>query len=83
MLSRTDSVPEDVLGYSPFVWVLRSSPLVLLPPPPPLPLLPPVVPLSLLQVPRVKYTFWNHDCSLVALASKHTVVIASKQLDQL
>ncbi|CAN0415857.1 unnamed protein product, partial [Hapterophycus canaliculatus] len=35
------------------------------------------------QVPRVKYTFWNHDCSLVALASKHTVVIATKQLDQL
>ncbi|CAM9484536.1 unnamed protein product, partial [Ectocarpus sp. 13 AM-2016] len=39
--------------------------------------------LAELQVPRVKYTFWNHDCSLVALASKHTVVIASKQLDQL
>lgn len=35
------------------------------------------------QVPRVKYTFWNHDCSMVALASKHTIVIASKQLDQL
>lgn len=35
------------------------------------------------QVPRVKYTFWNHDCSLVALASKHTIVIANKQLDQL
>lgn len=36
-----------------------------------------------LQVPRVKYSFWNHDYSLVALASKHTIVIATKQLDQL
>eukprot|EP00752_Nemacystus_decipiens_P007324 g6553.t1 len=39
--------------------------------------------LAELQVPRVKYSFWNHDCSLVALASKHTIVIANKQLDQL
>lgn len=35
------------------------------------------------QVPRVKYTFWNHDFSLVAMATKHTIVIATKLLDQL
>jgi len=35
------------------------------------------------QIPRVKYVFWNHDCSRVALVSKHAIVIASRQLEQL
>lgn len=39
--------------------------------------------LAELQVPRVKYIFWSQDCSMVALMSKHAIVIAGKQLDQL
>jgi len=35
------------------------------------------------QIPRVKYIFWNSDCSLVALVSKHAIVLASRQLEQL
>ncbi|KAJ1426745.1 vesicle coat complex COPI, alpha subunit [Ochromonadaceae sp. CCMP2298] len=37
-----------------------------------------------LQTPRVKYVEWNHDYSLVALVSKHQLVLANKQqLEQL
>jgi len=39
--------------------------------------------ISELQVPRVKYVIWNNDFSLVALISKHQVVLANKQLEQL
>ena len=35
------------------------------------------------QVPRVKYVIWNKDFSMVALISKHQLVLATKQLDQL
>jgi coatomer protein complex subunit alpha (xenin) len=33
-----------------------------------------------LQTPRVKYVVWNHDYSLVALVSKHQLVLANKQV---
>ena len=36
-----------------------------------------------LQVPRVKYVVWNKDYSCVALISKHQLVLANKQLEQL
>ena len=36
-----------------------------------------------LQVPRIKYVVWNADYSLVALISKHQLVICNKQLEQL
>ena len=39
--------------------------------------------ISELQVPRVKYVVWNKDYSMVALISKHQVVLANKQLEQL
>jgi coatomer protein complex subunit alpha (xenin) len=39
--------------------------------------------ISELQVPRVKYVVWNNDYSLVALISKHQVVLANKQFEQL
>lgn len=38
--------------------------------------------ISELQVPRVKYVVWNHDYSMIALISKHQLVLASKQLEQ-
>ncbi len=38
---------------------------------------------SEVQIPRVKYVIWNHDFSLVALISKHQIVLANKQLEQL
>eukprot|EP00640_Fibrocapsa_japonica_P000008 CAMPEP_0113939256 /NCGR_PEP_ID=MMETSP1339-20121228/5605_1 /TAXON_ID=94617 /ORGANISM="Fibrocapsa japonica" /LENGTH=864 /DNA_ID=CAMNT_0000942713 /DNA_START=20 /DNA_END=2611 /DNA_ORIENTATION=+ /assembly_acc=CAM_ASM_000762 len=34
-------------------------------------------------VPRVKYVFWNQDQSMVALVSKHAILIANKQCEQL
>lgn len=39
--------------------------------------------LSELQVPRVKYVVWNKDYSMIALLSKHQIVLANKQLEQL
>jgi coatomer protein complex subunit alpha (xenin) len=36
-----------------------------------------------LQVPRVKYVIWNQDYSMVALISKHQIVLANKQFDHL
>ena len=36
-----------------------------------------------IQVPRVKYVIWNKDYTMVALISKHQLVLATKQLDQL
>jgi coatomer protein complex subunit alpha (xenin) len=36
-----------------------------------------------LQIPRVKYVVWNKDFSMVALVSKHQLVLANKQLEQL
>lgn len=36
-----------------------------------------------IHVPRVKYVIWNHDYSFVALVSKHQIVLANKQLEQL
>jgi coatomer protein complex subunit alpha (xenin) len=36
-----------------------------------------------LQVSRVKYVVWNKDYSMLALISKHQVVLANKQLEQL
>lgn len=39
--------------------------------------------LAELQVPRVKYIVWNKDFSMVALISKHQLVLANKQLEQL
>jgi len=39
--------------------------------------------LSELQVPRVKYVVWNSDYSMVVLISKHQLVLANKQLEQL
>jgi len=36
-----------------------------------------------LLVPRVKYTFWSQDYSKVAFLTKHTIVIATKNLEQL
>jgi coatomer protein complex subunit alpha (xenin) len=39
--------------------------------------------ISELMVPKVKYVVWNSDYSLVALTSKHQVVLANKQLEQL
>ena len=36
-----------------------------------------------LQVPRVKYLVWNKDYSMVACLSKHQIVLATKQLEQL
>lgn len=38
--------------------------------------------ISELQVPRVKYVVWNNDFSMVALYSKHHLVLANKQLEQ-
>jgi coatomer protein complex subunit alpha (xenin) len=38
---------------------------------------------SEIQIARVKYVVWNNDYSLVALISKHQIVLANKQLDQL
>ena len=35
------------------------------------------------QVPRVKYVVWSKDYSHVALISKHQLVLATKQLEQL
>lgn len=39
--------------------------------------------ISELQVPRVKYVVWNKDYSMIALVSKHQLVLANKQLEQL
>ena len=39
--------------------------------------------ISELLVPRVKYVVWNKDFSLVTLISKHQLVVANKQLEQL
>ena len=39
--------------------------------------------LAELQVPRVKYVVWNKDYSMIALISKHQIVLATKQLEQL
>lgn len=39
--------------------------------------------LSELQASKVKYIVWNKDNSLVALMSKHQVVVANKNLEQL
>ena len=39
--------------------------------------------ISELQVPRVKYIVWNKDFSMIALISKHQLVLANKQLEQL
>ena len=39
--------------------------------------------ISELQVPRVKYVIWNKDYSMIALVSKHQLVLANKQLEQL
>jgi coatomer protein complex subunit alpha (xenin) len=39
--------------------------------------------ISELQIPRVKYVEWNADMTMVALMSKHQVVLANKQLEQL
>jgi len=39
--------------------------------------------ISELQVPRVKYVVWNKDYSMIALISKHQLVLANKQLEQL
>jgi len=36
-----------------------------------------------IQAARVKYIAWNHDASYVALVSKHGVIIANKELEQL
>jgi coatomer protein complex subunit alpha (xenin) len=36
-----------------------------------------------LQAPRVKYVVWNKDYSMVALISKHQLILANKQLEQL
>ena len=36
-----------------------------------------------LLVPRVKYAVWNKDYTMIALISKHQVVLANKMLDQL
>jgi coatomer protein complex subunit alpha (xenin) len=38
--------------------------------------------ISELQVPRVKYVVWNKDFSMIALISKHQLVLANKQLEQ-
>ena len=35
-----------------------------------------------LQVPRVKYVVWNNDFSMVAIFSKHQLVLANKQFEQ-
>lgn len=35
-----------------------------------------------LQIARVKYVVWNKDYSMVALVSKHQLVLANKQLEQ-
>ncbi|KAG8895323.1 hypothetical protein FRB99_000633, partial [Tulasnella sp. 403] len=35
-----------------------------------------------LNTPPVKYAVWNHDASMVALLSKHTITIANKTLSQ-
>ena len=34
-------------------------------------------------MPRIKYVEWNADYSMVALISKHQIVLANKQLEQL
>jgi len=39
--------------------------------------------ISEVQVPRVKYIVWNKDYSMVALLSKHQIILANKQLEQL
>eukprot|EP01041_Mallomonas_annulata_P007740 gene7740-15829_t len=39
--------------------------------------------ISEVQVPRVKYIVWNKDYSMVALISKHQIILANKQLEQL
>lgn len=39
--------------------------------------------ISELQISRVKYVVWNSDFSMVALVSKHQLLIANKQLEQL
>ena len=39
--------------------------------------------ISELQIPRVKYIEWNSDYSMVALISKHQIVLANKSLEQL
>jgi coatomer protein complex subunit alpha (xenin) len=31
---------------------------------------------------RIKYAVWNDDCSLVALISKHVIILANRQLEQ-
>lgn len=36
-----------------------------------------------LEVPRVRYVYWNKDCSMIALISKHHLVIANKNFEQL
>jgi coatomer protein complex subunit alpha (xenin) len=35
------------------------------------------------QAPRVKYVYWNRDCSFVALVGKHSIVLATKTMGQL
>jgi coatomer subunit alpha len=39
--------------------------------------------LAELHIPRIKYIAWNKDFSLLALFSKHQVVLATKNLEQL
>jgi coatomer protein complex subunit alpha (xenin) len=39
--------------------------------------------LAELQASRIKYAIWNQDCSRVALISKHGIIIASRDLEQL
>ena len=34
-------------------------------------------------MPRIKYVEWNADYSMIALISKHQIVLANKQLEQL
>lgn len=36
-----------------------------------------------LIIPRIKYIYWNQDNSLVALVSKHQIVLATKNFDHL
>ncbi len=36
-----------------------------------------------LAIPRVKYVVWNKDYSMIALISKHQVVLANKMMEQL
>jgi coatomer protein complex subunit alpha (xenin) len=59
-----------------------SLPGVCNPPPCATPPAPPIL-THAPQVPRVKYVIWNKDCSCVALLSKHGIIIATRELEQL